>query len=86
MCQPANKQSDKIEGIYGILPYMAPEVLRGHQYTKAADIYSFGIVMNEFLSEKFPIMVFLMMNFWLLKYVKDLDQKFLKMYQNYLYI
>ena len=33
---------------------MAPEVLRGHQYTKAADIYSFGIVMNEFMSEEIP--------------------------------
>jgi serine/threonine protein kinase len=53
MCQPANKQSVK-EGIYGVLPYMAPEVLRGHQYTKAADIYSFGIIMNEFLSEEIP--------------------------------
>jgi serine/threonine protein kinase len=54
MCQPANKQSDKVEGVYGVLPYMAPEVLRGHQYTKAADIYSFGIIMNEFLSEEIP--------------------------------
>src|SRR4051794_8694695 len=55
MCQPANKkQSVKEEGIYGVLPYMAPEVLRGHQYTKAADIYSFGIMMNEFLSEEIP--------------------------------
>src|SRR5436305_13415870 len=36
MCQPANKeQSVKEEGIYGVLPYMAPEVIRGHQYTKA---------------------------------------------------
>src|SRR3954453_7600393 len=33
---------------------MLPEVLRGYQYTKAADIYSFGIVMNEFLSEEIP--------------------------------
>ncbi|EXX53415.1 uncharacterized protein OCT59_016134 [Rhizophagus irregularis] len=55
MCQPANiKQSVKEEGIYGVLPYMAPEVLRGYQYTKAADIYSFGIIMNEFLSEEIP--------------------------------
>ncbi|POG76922.1 kinase-like domain-containing protein, partial [Rhizophagus irregularis DAOM 181602=DAOM 197198] len=44
----------KEEGIYGVLPYMAPEVLRGQQYTKAADIYSFGIIMNEFLSEEIP--------------------------------
>jgi serine/threonine protein kinase len=54
MCQPVNKQSVKKEGIYGVLPYMAPEVLRGHQYTEAADIYSFGIMMNEFLSEEIP--------------------------------
>ncbi|GBB92183.1 hypothetical protein RclHR1_01980008 [Rhizophagus clarus] len=55
MCQPANKEkSGKEEGIYGVLPYMAPEALREHQYTKAADIYSFGIVMNEFLSEEIP--------------------------------
>ncbi|CAB4431323.1 unnamed protein product [Rhizophagus irregularis] len=33
---------------------MVPEVLRGYQYTKASDIYSFGIIMNEYLSEKSP--------------------------------
>ena len=33
---------------------MAPEVLRGSQYTKAADIYSFGIIMNELMSEEIP--------------------------------
>ena len=31
--------------IYGVLPYVAPEVLRGKHYTQAADIYSFGMVM-----------------------------------------
>ncbi|POG58898.1 kinase-like domain-containing protein [Rhizophagus irregularis DAOM 181602=DAOM 197198] len=54
MCRPANKYSDQKERIYGVLPYVAPEVLRGHHYTKAADIYSFGIIMNEFLSEETP--------------------------------
>ncbi|CAB4441499.1 unnamed protein product [Rhizophagus irregularis] len=56
MCQPANneKQSVKEEGIYGVLPYMAPEVLRGYQYSKASDIYSFGIMMNEYISEETP--------------------------------
>jgi serine/threonine protein kinase len=55
LCQPANseKQSVKKE-IFGVLPYMAPEVLHGFQYTKAADIYSFGIIMNEFISEEIP--------------------------------
>ncbi len=36
------------------MPYMAPEVLRKRQYTQAADIYSFGIIMNEFISEEIP--------------------------------
>ena len=56
MCQPANnkEQSVKREGVYGVLPYMAPEVLCGSQYTKAADIYSFGIIMNELMSEEIP--------------------------------
>ncbi|CAI2165341.1 8477_t:CDS:2 [Funneliformis geosporum] len=53
MCQPVN-ESKQSEGIYGVLPYIAPEVLRGYQYVKASDIYSFGIVMNEYLSEKIP--------------------------------
>ncbi|CAB5367151.1 unnamed protein product [Rhizophagus irregularis] len=30
---------------YGVMPYMAPEVLRGKTYTQAADIYSFGMIM-----------------------------------------
>src|SRR5579871_1036282 len=57
MYQPANKDKEQLvkeEGIYGVLPYMAPEVLRGYQYKKAADIYSFGIIMNEFISEETP--------------------------------
>ena len=57
MSQPANKSKEQLvkeEGIYGVLPYMAPEVSRGYQYKKAADIYSFGIIMNEFISEETP--------------------------------
>ncbi|GES73535.1 kinase-like domain-containing protein [Rhizophagus clarus] len=29
--------------VYGVMPYVAPEVLKGNPYTKAADIYSFAL-------------------------------------------
>src|SRR5260364_49004 len=40
------------DGIYGILPYIAPEVLNKHPYTKESDIYSFSIIMWEILYGK----------------------------------
>ncbi len=44
LSKPADKPSETNE-IYGVLPYIAPEFLHGKLYTKAADIYSFGIIM-----------------------------------------
>ena len=49
LCRPVNQSNIKND-IFGVLPYMAPEVLRGKPYTKAADIYSFGIIMWEMTS------------------------------------
>src|SRR5439155_17540263 len=40
--------------IYGVMPYVAPEVLRGKHYTQAADIYSFGMVMYFVATGKQP--------------------------------
>jgi serine/threonine protein kinase len=50
---PINHQKQK-EQIFGVLPYVAPEVLRGQPYTKAADIYSFGIIAYELLAQAYP--------------------------------
>ncbi|RHZ44949.1 hypothetical protein Glove_707g69 [Diversispora epigaea] len=36
--------------IFGVLPYIAPEVLCGEEYTKAADVYSFGITAYEIIT------------------------------------
>src|SRR5256714_1501592 len=48
LCQPIS--SFKKDNIYGIIPFMAPEVLRGKPYTLASDIYSFSMIMWEFTS------------------------------------
>ena len=53
LCRPAdyNKlENSNKNKIYGVLPYIAPEILRGQIYTKAADVYSFGIIMYEVFS------------------------------------
>ncbi|GBB97026.1 hypothetical protein RclHR1_00290024 [Rhizophagus clarus] len=42
------------ECIYGVMPYIAPEVLRGKPYTQAADIYSFGMIMYFVATERQP--------------------------------
>ncbi|CAI2173946.1 15636_t:CDS:2 [Funneliformis geosporum] len=42
---------------YGIIPYIAPEIFQGQKYkkyTKASDIYSFGMIMWELMVEKIP--------------------------------
>ena len=36
-----------------MLPYVAPEVLRGKEYTQASDVYGFGIIAHE-LCTGFP--------------------------------
>ncbi|GBB90466.1 hypothetical protein RclHR1_17430002 [Rhizophagus clarus] len=51
-CMPANentKNSNK-KNIYGVLPYMAPEILRGKPHTLASDIYSLGVIINEIIT------------------------------------
>ncbi|CAI2185275.1 3005_t:CDS:2, partial [Funneliformis geosporum] len=51
LCKPVEHfQSSKNNNIYGILPFVAPEVLRDQPYTLASDIYSFSMIMWEFIS------------------------------------
>jgi len=52
-CQPLESfqaTSSKNDSLYGVLPFIAPEVLRGKPCTPASDIYSFSMIMWEFVS------------------------------------
>src|SRR4051812_5413691 len=49
LCKPVNEASQE-KKVFGVMPYVAPEVLNGKPYTQAADIYSFGIITYEVLS------------------------------------
>ncbi|CAB4431919.1 unnamed protein product [Rhizophagus irregularis] len=40
--------------IYGVMPFVAPEVLKGKPYTQVADIYSFGMIMYFVATTKQP--------------------------------
>ncbi|GES84191.1 kinase-like domain-containing protein [Rhizophagus clarus] len=50
-CGPPDKP---IKSIYGNLPYIAPEVINGKEYTYASDIYSIGMLMWEISSGRPP--------------------------------
>ncbi|CAB4433415.1 unnamed protein product [Rhizophagus irregularis] len=53
LCRPMDQSStDKTS--YGVLPFVAPEVLRGDEFTEAADIYGFGMIMSELISGEPP--------------------------------
>ncbi|RIB10446.1 kinase-like domain-containing protein [Gigaspora rosea] len=44
------KEDPKSSEIYGIMPYVAPEVFRKKQYSFSSDIYSLGMIMWELTS------------------------------------
>ncbi|RIA92144.1 kinase-like domain-containing protein, partial [Glomus cerebriforme] len=52
LCKPANETNDK--KVYGVLPYVAPEILVKEKYTQKSDIYSFGIIIYEVCNELPP--------------------------------
>ncbi|GBC18498.2 kinase-like domain-containing protein [Rhizophagus irregularis DAOM 181602=DAOM 197198] len=57
LCRPVNVKSSQNEyekQVYGVLPYMSPEILRGGEYTQKSDIYGFGIIAYEVYPSKRP--------------------------------
>ncbi|RHZ83866.1 hypothetical protein Glove_87g189 [Diversispora epigaea] len=51
LCRPVNEILSS--GTYGVLPYIAPEVMNNNEYTQASDIYSVGIIMNPSVLYRF---------------------------------
>ncbi|RHZ85061.1 hypothetical protein Glove_71g76 [Diversispora epigaea] len=45
-----NVENPQKRNVFGVLPYIAPEVLSGEEYTKAADVYSFAIIAYEIIT------------------------------------
>ena len=54
LCQQVVDKKDNPDKIFGVIPYLAPEVLSKKPYTKESDIYSFGMVMWEYTTGKKP--------------------------------
>src|SRR5438128_8691351 len=54
LCQQVVDKKDGPNEIFGVIPYLAPEILLKKPYTKESDIYSFGMIMWEHTTGKKP--------------------------------
>ncbi|KAG9292734.1 hypothetical protein G9A89_008322 [Geosiphon pyriformis] len=65
LCQPVNSKGTTIDAttgkateekkeIFGVIPYIPPEVLRGEKFTDKGDIYSFAMLLWELATGKPP--------------------------------
>ncbi|RHZ88780.1 hypothetical protein Glove_21g200 [Diversispora epigaea] len=49
-----NSENSKKSQMYGVIPYMAPELFKGQPYSYASDIYSLGMIMWQLTSGHRP--------------------------------
>lgn len=56
LCRPANETDNS--KVYGILPYVAPEVLLSNSYLQASDVYSFAMIAYEVLTGLPPYVIY----------------------------
>ena len=47
LSQSANKASSLNNEIYGVIPYIAPEIFKRFPFSKESDVYSLGMIMWE---------------------------------------
>jgi serine/threonine protein kinase len=45
MAKQMESESEKAHTIAGTLPYMAPEIVEGCEYTTKADVWSLGVLL-----------------------------------------
>ncbi|PKC14156.1 kinase-like protein, partial [Rhizophagus irregularis] len=54
LCQSIDSEIETSDSIQGVLPYIAPEVLRRKPYTKQSEVYSLSMIMWELISDEPP--------------------------------
>ncbi|RIB13421.1 kinase-like domain-containing protein [Gigaspora rosea] len=54
LSHPYNCKESTTDRLFGVVPFIAPEVLDKRQYTPKSDVYSFGIIMWMFTSGHLP--------------------------------
>ncbi|KAG9286604.1 hypothetical protein G9A89_005372 [Geosiphon pyriformis] len=56
LCQPINNgaTTEEKKEIFGVIPYIPPEVLKGQKFTSAGDIYSFSMLLWELATGRPP--------------------------------
>ena len=53
LSQPADNSISNNE-IYGVIPYIAPEIFKGSKFSRESDVYSFGMIMWELTTGRKP--------------------------------
>ncbi|RHZ78826.1 hypothetical protein Glove_155g3 [Diversispora epigaea] len=54
LCKLDDLNNNKNNKISGLIPYIPPEVLRGNEFTRKGEIYSFGGIMYEIVTAQRP--------------------------------
>ena len=44
----------KLTGIVGTVPYLAPEIINGNDYTNKVDVWSLGVILYYMIYNKLP--------------------------------
>jgi serine/threonine protein kinase len=54
MCRSINEQRQQSSKLFGVMPFIAPEVLKGERQVKSSNIYSLGIILWCIISGQLP--------------------------------